>query len=79
MSTSIITTTTFTFATIIDVQAPVAAGSTPISASAVVTPAPVDENAEDEAEIEACTLAAFPRCEWAKRSHCGRRDVHGAN
>ena len=60
MSTSIITTTTFTIATIIDVQAqvPVAASSLP-----------------DDFEITQCMLNELPRCGLAATRHCDRRSV----
>ena len=64
MSTSIITTTTFTFATIIDVQA-----------QPILAPVPA-VTAEDEIEITPCMLNALRRCELTARKHCVRRDVH---
>lgn len=62
MSTSIITTTTFTIATIIDVQAQV--------------PAPAAVPAlSDDFEITQCMLNELPRCGLTATRHCGRRSV----
>jgi hypothetical protein len=59
MGTSIITSPTFTFATIIDFQAPVSAAKTPATLAPAV-----------EEEIAACTFAAIPRCGVAARTKC---------
>jgi hypothetical protein len=60
MSTSIITTTTFTIATIIDVQAQV-----PAAAALPSLP--------DDFEITQCMLNELPRCGLTAEKHCGRR------
>lgn len=62
MGTSIITSPTFTFATMIDFRLPL------VSASAVPTIAAAIE----ESEIAACALAAFPRCGLTAQRHCKR-------
>ncbi|WP_254513910.1 hypothetical protein [Anatilimnocola floriformis] len=64
MGTSIITATTFTFATIIDVRPQ--ASSTPVALAVE----------EVESEIPACALNSIPRCGWTARKHCGRSNVH---
>jgi hypothetical protein len=60
MSTSIITTTTFTFATMIDIGVP---PTVPALASEV-----------EEIKIAECEWAAVPRCAWTARKHCGRNE-----
>lgn len=64
MTTSIITTTTFTFATGFDIQAQVIPVSTPISTPPVASPA------VEELEIPDCLIAAHPRCAWTARKRC---------
>lgn len=56
MATSIITTTTFTVATMFEYRPQVNAAAEP---------------ANDESKIAACTFAALPRCAWSARNHCG--------
>lgn len=73
MSTSIITTTTFTFAIGIDVQAPSVASASPIVATP--TTSPPARFAEDE-EIPLCLIVAHPRCAWTARKRCSHRDSH---
>jgi len=63
MSTSIITTTTFTFATIIDVRPSLSSASTPVGTGAEL----------EESDIAACEFAALPRCGWTARKHCGHK------
>lgn len=71
MSTSIITSTTFTIAVGIDVRPQVAA--TPIvAAPAASIPAPAIE----EEEIPLCVIVAHPRCAWTARKRCSHRDSH---
>lgn len=67
MSTSIITTTTFTIATGLDLQVPVA---TPTTMPAPVTTAP--ESVEED-EIPLCLIVAHPRCAWTARKRCSHR------
>jgi|GEM_PF-7123356 len=62
MSTSIITTTTFTFATVIDFVPFSAASTSQMIGSEL-----------EASEIAACTFTAMPRCAWAARKNCSRR------
>lgn len=70
MSTSIITTTTFTFATMIDYRA----FDIGAQASSASTPAASNlESESDEIEITPCMLNALPRCRLTAEKHCTRR------
>ena len=66
MSTSIITTTTFTIATGFDIQATVVPVSTPISAPLAAI------SAAEEIDIPDCIIAAHPRCAWTARKRCSQ-------
>ena len=68
MSTSIITTTTFTIATIIDVRVPVVAAAPPPAVELKVD-AELDE-------IPLCAIVAHPRCAWTARRRCSHKVSH---
>ena len=68
MATSIITTTTFTFATMIDL-------GTSASTTLTLAPAGTSVAEQEDLEITQCMFAAVPRCGWTARKHCGRRDA----
>lgn len=77
MTTSIITTTTFTIATGWDIRpqaaSPVVLPSAP-TAPPVPQTAPANTAVDDD--IPACVLAAYPRCAWAARKRCNHTASH---